>query len=196
MEEQAKVCTGEKGREWYEWVQVLVWTVLLIVGIFTMFCRILGVDGHSMLPTLQHGDLLMVVNSAWAGEYRQGDVVIASRPDFNDGRPVVKRVVATAGQKVDIDFTSGAVFVDGHLLEEPYIAEPTYLNEGIGFPLTVPEGCVFLMGDNRNNSNDSRNPQLGPVDTRSIVGKAVLISFPGISADSGKREFSRIGAVC
>ena len=196
MEEQGKVNTGEKGREWYEWVQTLVWTVLLIVGVFTAFGRLLGVDGHSMIPTLQHGDLLMVVNSVWTEEYRQGDIVIASRPDFNDGKPVVKRVIATAGQTVDIDFTAGRVFVDGQLLQEPYIAEPTYLSEGMEFPLTVPEGCVFLMGDNRNGSDDSRNPLLGPVDARSIVGKAVLIVFPGISRESGQREFSRVGAVC
>ncbi|MDY3282878.1 signal peptidase I [Dysosmobacter sp.] len=196
MEKQAKVCTGENGREWYEWIQILVWTVLVIVGIFTVFCRMLGVDGHSMVPTLQHGDLMMVTNPVWAGDYGQGDVVIVSRPDFNGGRPVVKRVIATAGQTVDIDFGSGSVFVDGRLLEEPYIAEPTYLSEGMVFPLTVPEGRIFLMGDNRNNSDDSRDPRLGTVDVRSVIGKAVVIAFPGISQDSGRREFSRVGAIC
>ena len=159
MEEETKVCTGETGREWYEWIQILVWTVLVIVGLFTVFCRVLGVDGHSMVRARQRGELLRVANPGWTGEYRQGDVVIAGRPDFNDGLPVVKRVIATAGQTVDIDFLSGSVFVDGRLLEEPYIAEPTYLDEGMKFPLT-------------------------------------LISFPGISLDSGEREFSRIGAVC
>ena len=186
---------ADKGRELYEWIQVLVWTVLIIVGIFTVWFRLVGVDGGSMRPTLQHGDLLLVSSPLWRGEYQQGDVVIACRKDFNEGLPVVKRVIATANQTVDIDFGSGSVYVDGYLLEEPYIAEPTYVDEGMDFPLTVPEGCVFLLGDNRNRSQDSRDPALGPVDTRAIVGRAVFLGFPGISADTQQREFSRIGAV-
>ena len=109
---------ADKGRELYEWIQVLVWTVLIIVGIFTVCFRLVGVDGGSMRPTLQHGDLLLVSSPLWRGEYQQGDVVIACRKDFNEGLPVVKRVIATANQTVDIDFGSGSVYVDGYLLEE------------------------------------------------------------------------------
>ena len=79
------------------------------------------------------------------------------------------------------------------LLEEDYIRQPTYLEEGLEFPVTVPEGCVFVMGDNRNDSDDSRDPELGPVDTRQILGRAVFLLFPGVTADTDKRDFGRIG---
>ena len=105
----------------------------------------------------------------------------------------VKRIIAVEGQTVDIDFTAGAVYVDGQLLEEDYIRQPTYLEEGLEFPVTVPEGCVFVMGDNRNDSDDSRDPELGPVDTRQILGRAVFLLFPGVTADTDKRDFGRIG---
>ena len=105
----------------------------------------------------------------------------------------MKRGIATEGQTVDIDFTAGAVYVDGQLLEEDYIRQPTYLEEGLEFPVTVPEGCVFVMGDNRNDSDDSRDPELGPVDTRQILGRAVFLLFPGVTADTDKRDFGRIG---
>ena len=96
---------------------------------------------------------------------------------------------------MDIDFDEGVVYVDGQALEEDYIREPTYLDEGLAFPITVPEGCIFLLGDNRNNSMDSRDPNLGPVDVRCVIGKAVELVFPGKSAETGKREFSRIGGL-
>ena len=94
-----------------------------------------------------------------------------------------------------IDFDEGVVYVDGQALEEDYIREPTYLDEGLAFPITVPEGCIFLLGDNRNNSMDSRDPSLGPVDVRCVIGKAVALVFPGKSAETGKHEFSRIGGL-
>ena len=90
----------------------------------------------------------------------------------------MKRVVAVAGQTVDIDFGDGTVYVDGVELEEPYIREPTFTDEGTVFPLTVPEGSIFVLGDNRNNSTDSRDLQLGPIDTDYILGKAVLALWP------------------
>ena len=146
-----------------------------------------------MRETLQEQDLLLVLNSALCGGYEPGDIVIAQRADFNGGAPIVKRVIATEGQTVDIDFAAGAVYVDGQLLEEDYIRQPTYLEEGLEFPVTVPEGCVFVMGDNRNDSDDSRDPELGPVDTRQILGRAVFLLFPGVTADTDKRDFGRIG---
>ena len=105
----------------------------------------------------------------------------------------MKRIVATEGQTVDIDFDAGTVYVDGQLLEETYIREPTHLEEGLEFPVTVPEGCVFVLGDNRNDSDDSRDPDLGPVDTREILGRAVALLFPGVTAASRERDFGRIG---
>ena len=167
-----------KGKELYEWVQALVSSVLVVVMIFTFVIRLIGVDGHSMLPTLQHGDRLLVLNSALCGEYEYGDIVIVRKDTFMR-QPIVKRVIATEGQTVDIDFGTGSVWVDGQLLDEPYINELTFTDEGLDFPVTLGEGEVFVMGDNRNASDDSRNPNLGPVDERYIIGKAVILSFPG-----------------
>ena len=108
---------------------------------------------------------------------------------------IVKRVIATEGQVVDIDFLTGTVFVDGTPLHEDYINEPTYTAEGTEFPLTVPEGSVFVMGDNRNHSNDSRDARLGTVDTRYLIGRAVLVAFPGPDAATGERNYRRIGGI-
>ena len=156
--------------------------------------RLIGVDGHSMVPTLQDGDRLLVLNSMLYDDYKYGDIVVLRKETFLE-EPIVKRVIATEGQTVDIDFDEGVVYVDGQALEEDYIREPTYLDEGLAFPITVPEGCIFLLGDNRNNSMDSRDPSLGPVDVRCVIGKAVALVFPGKSAETEKREFSRIGGL-
>lgn len=182
-----------EGRGAYEWVQALVCSVLTMVLIFTFAVRIVRVSGESMRETLQDQDMLVVLNNWLCGGYEQGEIVILQRDDFYGGEPIVKRVIATEGQTVDIDFTAGAVYVDGQLLEEDYIRQPTYLEEGLEFPVTVPEGCVFVMGDNRNDSDDSRDPELGPVDTRQILGRAVFLLFPGVTADTDKRDFGRIG---
>ena len=98
-----------------------------------------------------------------------------------------------AGQTVAIAFNLGQVYVDGELLDEDYINDYTYREEGTVFPLTVPEGEVFLMGDNRNHSNDSRDSSLGTVDTRLLIGKAVFLVFPGRDYLTEQREFGRIG---
>lgn len=179
----------------YEWVQAVVCSVLAVVLVFTFAVRIVGVSGPSMRETLQNGDKLLVVNGYLCGDYRRGDIVIFQKPSFENGELIVKRVIATEGQTVDIDFDAGQVFVDGEALEEPYTREPTWLDEGLAFPVTVPEGCVFVMGDNRNDSKDSRSEDLGPLDTRHIVGRAVLLAFPGETADLERREWSRIGTL-
>ena len=180
------------GREAYEWARSLVAAVLIITLVFTFAVRMMGVSGPSMIPTLQDGDRLIVINAALCGTYRVGDIVIARKESF-DEKPIVKRVIATGGQTVDIDFDLGRVYVDGVLLEEEYINDLTYLEEGTEFPLTVPEGSVFLMGDNRNHSSDSRDERLGPVDERLIIGKAVFLLFPGKDYLTEKRDLSRIG---
>ncbi len=185
----------QPGRGLYDWAQALVCSVLLAVVVFAFGVRVVGVSGGSMRETLQNGDLLLVVNSLLCGDYERGDVVIAAKAGFEAGEPIVKRVVATEGQTVDIDFDSGVVYVDGEALTEPYIRESTYLDEGTGFPLTVPEGSVFLMGDNRNESRDSRDPELGAVDTRCLIGRAVFLLLPGETKDLGIREWDRIGAL-
>mgnify|MGYP001510980934 CR=1 FL=1 len=185
----------EEGRDLYEWAQALVCSVLAVVLLFTFVIRLIGVDGHSMVPTLQDGDRLLVLNAMLDNEFEAGDIVIIRKESFKDGEPIVKRVIATEGQTVDIDFVSGAVYVDGELLEEDYINEPTYVEEGTEFPLTVPEGSIFVMGDNRNHSSDSRSSDLGTVDTRYVIGKAVFLLFPGADEATGQRDFGRIGPI-
>ncbi len=189
---QEEIVEKIPGRDAYETVASLVSALLAVALIFTFVVRLMGVDGGSMIPTLQHGDRLLVLNSLLCGDYEYGDIVIARKESF-DEKPIVKRVIATEGQTVDIDFSLGRVYVDGALLEEDYINDLTYREEGLSFPLTVPEGCVFLMGDNRNHSNDSRDSNLGPVDTRLIIGKAVWLVFPGPDYLTEQRDFSRIG---
>ena len=188
--------TAEKGlgREIYEWMQAVVGSVLTVVLVFTFVVRLIGVDGWSMVPTLQNGDRLLVLNAPLCGAYRAGDVVIAAKSTFENGEPIVKRVIATEGQVVDIDFTTGKVYVDGEQLQEDYVNELTYRAEGTEFPLTVPEGSVFVMGDNRNHSSDSRDPRLGTVDTRCLAGKAVFLLYPGLD-QQGERDYGRIGGI-
>ena len=184
----------EEGRDLYEWAQALVCSVLAVVLLFTFVIRLIGVDGHSMVPTLQDGDRLLVLNAMLDSNYQYGDIVVLRKDTFLE-EPIVKRVIATEGQTVDIDFVSGAVYVDGELQEEDYINEPTYVEEGTEFPLTVPEGSIFVMGDNRNHSSDSRSSDLGTVDTRYVIGKAVFLLFPGADEATGQRDFGRIGPI-
>ena len=193
MEENVKK-QRESGKDFYEWVQALVCSVLVVVMLFTFVIRMIGVDGHSMVPTLQDGDRLLVLNSMLYDDYKYGDIVVLRKSSFLS-EPIVKRVIATEGQTVDSDFSTGSVYVDGVLLKEDYINELTFTEEGTEFPLTVPEGSIFVMGDNRNHSNDSRDSRLGTVDSRYVIGKAVVLAFPGPDIVMGKRDYSRIGVI-
>ena len=186
---------SREDQSWYSWLRTLVCVVLATELVFTLVVRIVRVEKQSMRETLQNGDILLTVNRHLAGELKAGDIVVIKKEYFEDGKPIVKRIIATEGQTVDIDFDAGVVYVDGQALEEDYIREPTYLDEGLEFPITVPEGCLFLLGDNRNNSMDSRYPDLGPVDVRCVIGKAVVLVFPGKTAETGKRDFGRIGGL-
>lgn len=196
MQKEARRAEEKKSwsREAYEWVQALVCSVLAVVLFFTFGARLIGVDGHSMVPTLQDGDRLLVLNAMLCGGYEPGDIVVLRKESFLP-TPIVKRVVATAGQVVDIDFASGTVYVDGRRIHEDYINEPAYTAEGTEFPLTVPEGSVFVLGDNRNHSSDSRDSRLGTVDERYIIGRAVLLAVPGLDAGTGRRDYGRIGGL-
>ena len=163
----------------YEWVQVLVCAVTATVLLFTFAARVVLVSGPSMRETLQHQDCLLVVNAHLCGGFEAGDIVIIRKESFKDGEPIVKRVIATEGQTVDIDYDAGTVAVDGQVLDEPYIHEamlcPTYENQT---HIEVPEGSIFVMGDNRNASTDSRDARLGCVDTRYIMGRVYFTLFP------------------
>ena len=185
----------QPGRGLYDWAQALVCSVLAAVVMFAFGARVVGVSGGSMRETLQNGDLLLVVNRVLCGDFERGDVVIAAKAGFENGEPIVKRVIATEGETVDVDFDRGLVYVDGEALEEPYIREDTHLDLGMAYPFTVPEGCVVLMGDNRNGSRDSRAPELGAVDRRCLIGRAVFLLLPGMTEDLGMREWDRIGSL-
>ncbi len=162
-------------RETYEWIQCLVLALMACVLIFVFVARVIDVVGYSMYPTLDNGDKIVITR--WAGDYEQGDIVVLRKDTLRE-EPIVKRVIAVAGQTVDIDFTLGIVYVDGEALEEDYVNELTYTQEDFEGPITVPEGCVFVMGDNRNNSTDSRDDRVGCVDTRYIMGKVIFRIMP------------------
>ena len=180
-----------------EYLHDVVYILALILVVFTFCMRVIIVSGSSMFSTLVDGDYLLLINRPLCGELEQGDIVVASMERFKDGEPIVKRVVATEGQTVDIDFRAGIVYVDGVALEEEYTYTPTHLSEGMEFPLVVEEGCLFLMGDNRGDSRDSRAPEIGLVDEREILGRAVFLLLPGTGTReyTVERDFGRIGGL-
>ena len=175
-----------------EYLHDLVYILAAILVVFTFFVRIVVVSGSSMFDTLADGDYLLLVNSPLCGKLEQGDIVVAGMERFKNGEPIVKRVIATEGQLVDIDFSAGKVYVDGIELDEDYIYTLTTIAEGMQFPLVVPEGCLFVMGDNRKLSFDSRSPSIGFIDKREVLGKAVFSMIPGINEETESRDFGRI----
>ena len=165
-----------------EWVEAMVSALVVVVLIFTFILHTNTVMGRSMLPTLVENDQLLVSRLFYKPE--QGDIVIISKSSFRD-YPIVKRIIAVADQTVDIDEVTGEVTVDGKVLDEPYLNPGITQVKNMEFPATVPDGCVFVMGDNRMESDDSRNTQLGFVEEGYIQGK-VLFRY---------RPLSRFGLV-
>ena len=198
------MCYNEREKEKLTWQETLllymhdlVYLLAVLMVVFVLLVRVVVVSGSSMYGTLWDGDYLIVLNRMFCGELEQGDIIVASKASFNDGEPIIKRVIALEGQTVDIDFQAGIVYVDGVALEEPYTYTPTNVEEGVAFPLTVHEGCVFAMGDNRNRSRDSRSPDIGLIDTREVLGQALFLFFPGDGEGEygGPTDFSRIGVL-
>jgi signal peptidase I len=147
---------------------------LVVVTIVFLFCfRVFNVEGPSMRPTLENGDKVVVSTIGY--KPKSGDVIVLSGTDGLK-KPIVKRVIAVAGDVVDINFTTGVVTVNGK--EESYSDELTNQQAYIAFPITVPEGTVFVLGDNRDVSLDSRSSRVGCVDERMIVGKVLFRFFP------------------
>ena len=146
---------------------------------FTFFGRIIGVAGHSMAPTLNAQDMLYL--SSFRYEPQQGDIVVLHKNFEGINKPIVKRVIAVGGQTVEIDYETNTVYVDGEPINQDFILEPMVQPSNPAMQQTyweVPEGSVFVMGDNRNNSLDSRDDELGPVDNRYILGKAIYTLLP------------------
>ena len=188
------VTAGDKARmELYDWLQCIVTAVICGIFIFVFIGRVIGVDGTSMMKTLHHNDRVILSNLFY--EPKNGDVIIFRAPTDKFGdKPLVKRVIAVEGQTIDIDFSTGDVFVDNVLQHEPYINEPTNRRLDFSGPAVVPEGHVFVMGDNRNFSSDSRDAGVGMVDTRYILGKVLMVVIPGASQND-PRDWSRFGQV-
>ena len=173
----------------------MTYLLLIVMLVFLLIFRIIVVSGGSMRMTLLDGDYLLLLNNTFYHTPKRGDIVVISKESFDNGKPIVKRVIATEGQTVDIDFENGIVYVDGTALEEDYINAPTTVNGGTSFPLTVARGCIFVLGDNRGISMDSRYPEVGQIDKREVLGKAILLMYPGTDEDTYPRDFSRVGAI-
>ena len=177
--------------EIFDWMQCVVSAIICGIFIFVFIGRTIGVEGNSMMNTLHWND--RVIMSGMFYTPKSGDIVIFRPPtDAFGAAPLVKRVIALEGQTVDIDFETGQVYVDGE--PEHYVDEPTHSRINFTGPVTVPEGHVFVLGDNRNHSSDSRDSRVGMVDTRYILGKVLFLLIPGESG-SGSRDWSRIGFV-
>lgn len=172
--------------------------VYLLCGmmlVLLLLFRVVVVSGTSMNMTLLDGDYLLLLSNSFYHTPEQGDIIVVSKQSFDNGAAFVKRVIATEGQTVDIDFTRGIVYVDGIALEEPYINNLTTTHGGVTFPLVVEKGCVFAMGDNRGISKDSRYPDIGQIDSREILGKAIFLMVPGTNKNTEILDFSRIGVM-
>lgn len=184
-------------RDWMVLFHDLVYILAAILIAFTFFIRMSRVEGSSMKPTLVNHDRMLLLSSIWYSSPERGDIVVARIPAFSED-PIVKRVIAVEGDTVNIDFESGSVYVNGELQTEDYINELThrdFAENGIEFPVTIEKNHVFLMGDNRNDSYDSRYAAIGQVDRRCILGKAFFLFYPGKDPDVNQRDYSRFGFV-
>ena len=182
--EEESEATRRPGAELFEWVQMLMGCVLVAVVLFNCFLHLTRVDGNSMDYTLEDGEMMLIWSLGY--EPQQGDIVVLNKTDrvtdqLLHSRAIVKRVIATGGQTVDIDYTTGTVYVDGEVLDEPYLHEEMTLPADIMMRQThweIPEGSIFVMGDNRNHSTDSRHEMLGTIDTDYVLGKVVFVLWP------------------
>lgn len=170
----------------YENMAMVATGLVVVMLIFTFGFRVSGIEGTSMLPTLQDGD--WVILTSYDGNPERGQVIISTQPNAFD-KPVVKRIIATENQVVDIDFTKGKVYVNGKLLNEPYINNPTINGDDVDFPVTVPEGHVFVMGDNRQGSTDSRSTRIGFIKEEYILG---VVKFRVVNINDYTGEVSLI----
>lgn len=154
-----------------EWMDAAVFAVVVCVIIFTLVVKVFTVQGQSMEPTYYEGDRVVALLAAI--DIDQGDVIVT---DDNNGlsEPLIKRVIATEFQKVELDPSDGAFYVDGKLVDTPIGATMSNLKGDISYPFYVPEGYVFAVGDNRELSLDCRYEQCGLIETRSIVGKVIF----------------------
>lgn len=177
--EEKKKVEGRFSSELFSWGESLMAVLIFFVVVFTFFVRLIGVDGTSMYPTLQDRSIMLVSNLGYTPE--KGDIVVLRKEGIYSDQPIVKRVIATGGDTIDIDPVTGDVIVNDEVLDEPYILEKINTLERMGdltYPQTVPEGCIYVLGDNRNGSTDSRWSSLGMVDERYVLGHVLSVVFP------------------
>lgn len=175
--EYEKCKKGNSVKNFYDWLEALITALIIVSFLFSFVLRIINVSGPSMLPNFHSGDRVVLMSGFY--HPKQGDVVVITHTQrLNE--PIIKRVIAVGGQSVNIDFNKGTVLVDGKGLDES-----SYIQNGITtqpsdykFPMTVPKGYIFVLGDNREVSDDSRSKDVGMVDERYVLGKAELIIFP------------------
>ncbi len=172
----------------------LVYILVIFMLVYVLCFRMVVVVGDSMYDSLVDGDRLLIVSNTLYKNPQAGDIIVASKDSFREGECIIKRIIATEGQVVDIDGQTGTVYVDGVALDEPYIHSVTYPNY-MEFPLTVAENCYFVMGDNRMDSLDSRSAQIGQIDKREILGKAIFILLPGTDGGRVDADYGRIGVI-
>lgn len=182
--------TSDWKSDLFDWLQLLVVVLVLVVSLFTFVVSVVGVDGSSMYPTLQNRDMMLVRRIAY--EPQAGDVIVLRKDGSFQDRALVKRIIATGGQTVFINYNTNTITVDGEVVDEPYLNyeydseyQDDYLalrydldSQYVNREFTVPEGYVFVCGDNRNHSSDSRVPELGMVDERYVIGKVMMVFFP------------------
>ena len=173
---------GEFSAFCFEWLESVIQAIILVVFLMTFIFRYMSVVGDSMRETLHDGDKLIV--SRWNYTPDNGDIIAISRGQ-QVNKPIIKRVIATEGQTLSIDFSTGTVIVDGSVVDESYIREPMTTRGDAEIPSVIPKGYTFVMGDNRNYSADSRYKEVGLIDNRNIIGKAVFRIFP----------FSKVGYI-
>lgn len=174
----AEETPGRCRKQWkivYDAVATLETAVIILILLFSLVLRPAAVIGNSMLPSFSGGDRVACVHS-FSG-YERGDVIIISHATRKD-ESIIKRVIAVGGDTVDIDFYKGTVSVNGQVLDEPYVNTPTNLSYDMTFPVTVPEGKLFVLGDNRNGSLDSRSTDIGFINENKVLGKVVFRFYP------------------
>lgn len=162
------------GEELFGWAQSLIWALIFLVFISSFLVRISGVSGTSMFPTLHHGDKVFVKLFDYTP--KKGDIVVVLAPHY-DSEPLVKRIIALEGDTIEI-IEGGTLYVNGEEMYEPYILEQSFSPNNLDGEYTVPEGFVFVMGDNRNNSADSRSSSIGPLETENIIGRVFFRAWP------------------
>lgn len=188
---------SRKGSTLLLYLHDIIYLLAAIMVLLLVFFRIVVVSGSSMKNTLVDGDYLLLISNVFYRQPKQGDIVVISKDSFDNGAPIVKRVIATEGQYVR--FEAGRVYVGDTyelekmtLLDEPYVSTPTIGQDGW---VKVADGCIFVMGDNRAGSKDSRDPVIGQIDKREVLGKVILLMLPGTDKGNQSPDYSRIGAV-